>query len=161
MPQLTTGRHVAFSVTPYLDALSEGSDDSRYFAISALAMHASTPDALRDHVLICCFIEGEGTPPDAPVYFTGYCIGDVLEGRTDWNPDEVEELRGFVMHGPRFSEWLQDQFDALDSAIRNNPVWNSPLGIESDEIDVPAMKRAVIIRTAMNPDAMGKLRTPR
>ena len=161
MPQLKTGRHVAFSVNPYLDALSDGSDDSRYFAISTLVMHASTPDALRDHVLICCFIEGEGTPPDAPVYFTGYCIGDVLEGRTDWNPDEVDELRSFVMHEPRFTQWLQGQFDAIDSKIRNNPVWNSPLGIESDEIDVPAIKRAVIIKSATDPNAMSQLHTRR
>lgn len=161
MPQLKTGRHVAFSVTPYLDALSDDSDEVRYFAIIALAIHASSLDELRDHVLICCFVEGEGTPPDAPVHYTGYCIGDVLEGRTDWNPDEVDELRSFVMHEPRFTQWLQDQFDAIDTAIRNNPVWNSPLGIESDEIDGPAIKRAIIIKSAMDPNAMGQLRTPR
>lgn len=86
MPQLKSGRHVAVSASPYLDALAADKDESRYFAIVALRLHAGTPQALRDHLVIGYFGEDQGTPPDAPSYNSGYCVSDVLEGRSDWNP---------------------------------------------------------------------------
>ena len=122
MPQLKSGRHVAFSASPYLDALASEKDESKYFACVALRLHALTPEAMRDHLVIGYFIEGEGTPPNAPIYNAGYCIADVLQGRSDWSTDEVEELRQVVEHEPRFTLWLQEQFDDIDAAIRDNPI---------------------------------------
>jgi hypothetical protein len=68
MPQLKSGRHVALSVSPYLDALASDKDESKYFALVALRLGASTPQALRDHVVIGYFREDQGTPPNAPSY---------------------------------------------------------------------------------------------
>lgn len=42
MPQLKSGRHVALSASPYLDALAAERDETKYFAIVALRLHAST-----------------------------------------------------------------------------------------------------------------------
>lgn len=161
MPQLRSGRHVAFSASAYLDALASESDESKHFACVALRLHATTPEALRDHLVVCYFIEGEGTPPDAPAYNTGYCIADVLQGRSDWSADDVGELRHFVEHEPRFPPWLQVQFDDIDTAIRDNPIWGSELLKVRDSgnpIDVNVIKRAVIQKSAADPDAMRQLR---
>ncbi|MBL0028265.1 MAG: hypothetical protein IPO95_03995 [Rhodanobacteraceae bacterium] len=161
MPQLKSGRHVTFSTSPYLDALAAEKDEAKYFALFALRLYASTPEALRDHVVIGYFAEGEGTPPDAPSYNSGYCVADVLEGRTDWSPDEIEDLRQFMVHDPRFGAWLQAQFDDINVAIRDNQVWDSELlvnDVESNDIDVPLLKRAILRKSAMAPDAMRQLR---
>ena len=127
MPQLKSGRHVALSISPYLDALTAGSDESKYFAVLALRLSANSPQALRDQVVIGYFREGQGTPPDAPSYPSGYCVGDVLEGRSDWSPEEVAELRAFLDE-PRIVRWLQEQWDEIDEAIRNSPVWRRARG---------------------------------
>ncbi|MDG4596310.1 MAG: hypothetical protein P9F75_11595 [Candidatus Contendobacter sp.] len=160
MPQLKSGRHVALSASPYLDALISGPDESKYFAIVALCLNVPTPDALRDHLVVGYFVEGEGTPPDAQSYNSGYCVADVLEGRSDWSPEEVEEFRAFLTE-PRLGPWLQAQFDEINQAIQGNPVWASKLlenELASSDIDVPMIKRAIIQKSAMEPNAMAQLR---
>jgi hypothetical protein len=160
MPQLKSGRHVALSASPYLDALAAERDETKYFAIVALRLHASTPEALRDHLVIGYFVEGEGTPPHAPSYNSGYCVADALEGRIDWSADEIEEFRQFLDE-PRIGLWLQAQFDEINDAIRDNPVWDSEMlenDMDSDEIDVPMIKCAIIQKSAMEPGAMAQLR---
>lgn len=161
MPQLKSGRHVALSASPYLDALKSGPDESRYFAIVALRLHAATPLALRDHLVVGYFKEGEGRPPNAPCYDSGYCVADVLEGRSGWSADEVEEFRAYLTGDPRFGPWLQANLDELNQAIQDNPVWGSELldlDGESGTVDVPMLKRAIIQKSAMEPGAMAQLR---
>ena len=163
MPQLKSGRHVALSASPYLDALTSGSDESKYFAIVALRLNIATPEALRDHLVVGYFVAGEGIPPNAPSYNSGYCVADVLESRSDWSLDEVEEFRTFLTTEPRFGPWLQAQFDELNQAIQDNPVWGSELlenDLASNDIDVPMIKRAIIQKSAMEPNAMAQLRAP-
>jgi|CXWL01.1.fsa_nt_gi hypothetical protein len=163
MPQLKTGRHVALSASPYLDALASEKGESKYFAAVALRLHANTPRALCDHLVVGYFVEGQGTPPHAPSYNSGYCVADVLAGRSDWSVAEVEEFRQFLDE-PRVGIWLQTQFDELNDAIRDNPVWDSELlvnDVESDEFDVPMLKRAIIQKSAAEPKAMAQLRGAR
>ena len=160
MPQLKSGRHIALSASPYLNALAAEKDESRYFAIVALRAHASTPNALRDHLVIGYFEQGQRTPPDAPSYDSGFCVSDVLEGRSNWSADEVEEFRQ-LLEEPRMVNWLQTQFDEISDAIRDNMVWASELlanDLESDELDVPMLSRAVVQKSALQPDAMRQLR---
>ncbi len=158
MPQLKSGRHVALSASPYLDALAKEPDESKYFAMLALRVHANSAQALRDHLVIGYFVEGQGTPPDAPSYNSGYCVADVLEGRSDWSADEVEEFRQFLDE-PRIGAWLQAQFDEIDDAIRNNPVWGSELlDLGSGGIDAHSLKRAIVQKSALDADAMRQLR---
>lgn len=163
MPKLSSGRHVALSASPYLDALDGESDEAKYFAIVALRLHAGNPEALRDHLVIGYFVDDEGAPPNAPVRDSGYCVADVLAGRTDWSDDEIEEFRRFIDSDPRFGPWLQSQFDEINEAIRSNPVWRSDLLVndhESDGIDAPQMKRTIIQASAEDPGAMAQLRAP-
>jgi hypothetical protein len=161
MPQLRSGRHVALSAGPYLDALASGSDESKYFSVVALRLNSATPEALLKHLVVAYFVEGEGSPPHAPSYDSGYCVSDILEGLSDWSPDEVEEFREFLTSEPRFKPWLQAQFEELNQAIKDNPVWGSDLldnEFASDKIDVPMIKRAIIQKSAMEVGAMAQLR---
>ncbi len=163
MPQLKSGRHVALSASQYLDALSSGSDESRYFAIVALRLNCPTPEALRDHLVVFYFDETKGTPPNAPTYSSGYCLADILQNRANWSTEEVEDFRNFLTT-PRFGPWLQDQFDELSQTIQNNQIWGAELlesNPESNEIDVSMLKRAIILKSAMQPDAMAQLRAVR
>ena len=127
MPQLRSGRHVGFSADPYVDAVSHGSDEQKYATMLSLRLQVGSVEKLREQIFIVGFRIDQGTPPDAPRYLTGYTIGDVLAHRADWLDDEVEELREFVAANPRFQVWLHEQYDHLDAAIRQSPVWQSPL----------------------------------
>ena len=62
MPQLKSGRHVALSASPYLDALSSEKDEARYFAILALRVHANSPETLRDHLPVSPVAAVSGRP---------------------------------------------------------------------------------------------------
>lgn len=151
MPQLKSGRHVSLSLSPYLDALASGPDEAKYFAVVALRLNAPTPEALLNHVVIGYFREGQGAPPDAPSYNSGHCVDDVLEGRTDWRPEEVEEFREFLT-GPRVVPWLQIQWDGLNQAIQNCSIWSLEGGEQS------FVECAIIQNSALMPNAMGQLR---
>lgn len=160
MPQLKSGRHVALSATRYLDALSFGSAEVKLFAIVALRIHAPSPQALCDHLLIEYFREGEGTPPDAPSFDSGYCVADVLEGRAGWRPDEVDELRR-ILDEPRFRGWLQGQFDEIERAIHHDPVLGPARPGEDpilDAIDLPMPVRSHVQDFATAADSMRQIR---
>jgi hypothetical protein len=165
MPRLSTGRHVALGVNPYLDALSCGSDEQRYFAIAALRLHAGTPEALLPHVAVVYFVDGDREPPNAPAYCSDYSVADVLEGRSDWSSDEVEEFRRFISDDQRVRPWLETRFAEIDKAIRTNAVWESDLLVndddEADEISAAMIRRAIIHASAVAPDALAALRRTR
>jgi hypothetical protein len=151
---------VALGVYPYLDALASDSDEQRYFAIVALRLHASTPSALLRHVAIIYFVDGKGEPPNAPACSSGYNVADVLEGRSDWRPVEVEEFRRFIEDDARVRPWLEKHFAELDHAIQHNAVWQSELlADDDDEDDISAamIRRAIIQASAAAPDALAQL----
>lgn len=163
MPQLKSGRHYALSAMHYLDALASEKPQTRYYAMLALRLHALTPGALRDHLAVGYFIDGEGAPPDAPCYNAGYCVADVLEGRAGWTQAEIDECRNFLESDSRFAQWLQEQHDQINVAIRDNPVWNSPLCVISDDddpaTDIFAVLRTAVMRAALDPESMRHLRS--
>lgn len=158
MPQLRSGRHVGLCTSPYLDAIRSGPEPSTYFAIVALRIHAPSPAELLHHTLIVYFHEDEGTPPDAPAYRSGYCVGDILDGRSDWSADEVAEFRAWLKND-QSQRWLQAQFDEIDQEIRDNPIWDSYF-VQSDD-PVMRIKRAVVLKSASEPTSMTALRRPR
>lgn len=161
MPQLRSGRHFALSINPYLEVLTTGADTQRYFAAVALRLNALDPQALQKHLVVLYFVEGQGTPPNAPSYDSGFSVIEVLNGEANWTAEEIEELRQFMASDQRFAAWLQDRFQVLDEAIRENDVWEAPLldnDLSSDAIDVPMIKRVAIRKAALEPTAMRQLR---
>ncbi len=161
MPQLPSGLRVAVSISPYLDALDEDNENAAYYAVIALSLHASTPEDLMRHAVVG--VIPEGLPVDGTAYRTGYCVADILEGRSDWSAEDVEAFREFLA-SDRVRVWLAEDFAELMAAIREHPVWQSPLceGFHDPErLDVPALKRAVIGKSAMESSSMAFLRRPR
>jgi len=161
MPQLKSGRHVGLTICPYLDLLATGTQEQRYFALVTLRLNAAKPEALLGHLVVMYF---EGNPPDAPAYSSPYCAADIMEGRSDWLPSEVDEFIEWLTENTAFAPWLRGQFDDLNRAIQENSVWESPLmenDLDSDLVDEPMIKRAAIHRAALLPDAMIRLRSSR
>lgn len=158
MPQLPSGLRVALSVSPYQDALLVDNENSAYYAVLALLFHASTPEDLLRQAVVG--VIPEGLPDTGPAYRSGYCVVDVLEGRSDWSSDDIGAFREFL-GTERVQAWLQQEFDALMKAVQEHPVWQSPLceGFDDTErIDAAALKRAVICRTVQDPASMAELR---
>lgn len=75
MPQLKSGRHVALSASPYLDALSSEKDEARYFAILALRVHANSPETLRDHLPVSPVAAVSGRPRSLRGTLIGLIVG--------------------------------------------------------------------------------------
>ncbi len=124
MPQLKSGRHVALTIEPLLDRLRYGDDCAIYGRIIAYRMRVSSPQDLVRLIDVGEYRAGEGTPPDAPCYFAGYTVGEVLDGHPDWTASEIEELREFVETAPRCQAWLEEQMRIIEGIIRDSLVWN-------------------------------------
>jgi hypothetical protein len=132
MPQLKSGRHVAISASTLLEAITNGSDESKTFAIMTMRLHVHSPAQLRDHLIVGCFKDGEGDPldPETICHHSGFNVGKVLAGKADWSQDEIDELRIWLDTNPKIEPWLQQQYDDIDAAIQNNTVWQSPLWVD-------------------------------
>lgn len=106
MPQLTSGRHIALLIEPFRDALASADANLRLFAAIALRTYAATAQALLRETGIAYYETGQGDPPNAPHYYSGLCVADILDGRVDWSPDEVQDFRAFTQEA-RLTEWMQ------------------------------------------------------
>jgi hypothetical protein len=132
MPQLKSGRHVAISASPLFDRIEHGSDANVTYTIVAIRLSVGTPKQLRDYLTVAYFQEGEGQPPDAPAYDSGYTVGEVLEGKAGWTEDEIRELTQWMDTDPQHARWLTEQLDEINKAIRESKVWESPLWGDED-----------------------------
>ncbi|HET8941534.1 MAG TPA: hypothetical protein VFN13_06070 [Rudaea sp.] len=157
MPMLKSGRHVALSASPYVDLLkSQYSDDNRiYFTIVAIRLNIPSSEQLRDHLVVGYF-RPEGEPPNAPSYYSGYCVADIFSGRSDWSQDEIEEFGAWIESDERFEPWLVAQFDEINAAIQESFIWNSPLLADDD---VALVKRRLIEKAALEPASMEQIRS--
>lgn len=130
MPQLHSGRHFGLAPSTILQQITEGTDESRSAWMMQFRTLIRTPIALLDTVGILYFREDEGTPPHAPTYYSGWLVGDVRAGKSDWTSAEVTEFEAWLQENPRLQTWLQAEFDRIDEAIKTSPVWQSPLWMD-------------------------------
>src|SRR5688500_15820854 len=106
MPQLRSGRHFAVH-SPWLEGLTTGSDEQKFMRMTWFRLNVPSAERLRDHLLVLYFREGEGTPPDAPRYSSGFYVNDVLAGKAGWSDDELAEFRDWVAHDTRLAAWTE------------------------------------------------------
>jgi hypothetical protein len=132
MPQLKSGRHVGISASPLLDLLKTGTPESVTFAIMAYRTQVSSPQKLRDYLTVGYFREGEGGPPKAQSYNSGFLVKDVLEGKAGWSDEEVAEFINWLDTNPGINDFLAREFEALNVAIRDSLVWDTPLWTDDD-----------------------------
>jgi hypothetical protein len=136
MPQLKSGRHVALSASPLLDRLSFGSDTSVSAIIVAYRLNVNSPRDLLNFVTVGYFREGEGTPPNAPSYSSGFSVSEVLAGKAGWSQDEIDEFNDWLNSNEKLNVWLEEQFESINIAIRDSLVWETPLWSD-DQSELP------------------------
>lgn len=136
MPQLKSGRHVTLSASPLLNQIKFGSDVSVSATIMAYRLTVTSPQQLRDYLTVGYFREGEGSPPDAPSYHSGFLVRDVLSGKAGWSQEEVSEFEEWLDTNSKINGWLIEQFNELNAAIRDNLVWQTPFWTD-DETEKP------------------------
>lgn len=132
MPRLKSGRHVSLSASPLLDKIRYGSDASVSAAIMAFRLSVSSPQQLRDFLTVGYFREGEGNPPNAPSYSSGFSVKDVLEGKAGWTEEEIHEFENWLSASPEVNQWLSEQFKEIDAVIRNHVVWGTSFWADNE-----------------------------
>lgn len=137
MPQLKSGRYVGLAPSPLLALIKFGSDTSVSAAIIAYRLSISSPQQLRDYLTIAYYRQcDENPPPDALSYDSGFLVKDVLEGKADWSEDEIREFDNWLTANPKVEMFLTEQFDKINTAIRDSVVWTTPLWTD-DESEEP------------------------
>ncbi len=155
--KLTTGRHVAISVQPYIRAVTTGTDTSMYFAVTTIRLHAPQPEKLCGYLAVGCLDELESTGAEPIWRDSSYGVDDILEGKTDWTSSEVEEFRSLIDSG-NFQSWLKDADIELDTAIKDSPLWQTELMHIGEEVDSSACMRVLVSKAAMESNGMVGLR---
>ena len=137
MPQLKSGRHVGLSASPLLEKLKFGTDVQVSTVIMAFRMAVPSAEQLKGYLSVAYFREGEGTPPDAPSYYSGFQVRDVLDGKAGWSEEEIREFDTWLDTDLKIKEWISGEFDAINATIRDNMVWSAPLWTddESQKLD--------------------------
>lgn len=135
MPQLKSGRHVALSASPLIDQLKFGTDVEISAVVIAYRLTISSAHQLRDFLTVGYFREGE-EPPEARSYNSGFLVKDVLAGKADWSQEEIQEFEAWLNANTKLNDWLTEQFNSINVAIRDNLVWDSPFWID-DESERP------------------------
>lgn len=158
--RLRSGRQIALTADPYLDLLASDSDETRYFAIVVIRLNVATPIALSSQLVVCYFGESRNAL-DSFYFNSGYCVADIFEGHSDWDSEEIKELKALLEDQLRVAPWVQAQFDEIDRAIRENPVWQSKLLMDqgkSNAITAADLIQTAILNSALESGAMAQLR---
>jgi hypothetical protein len=128
MPQLkSSGRHFGLDTGALLDATRTGTDEQKYTFVLSYRLSVAKPQDLCNFLPVIYFKDGEGAPPNAPMYRSGFLVKDVMEGRAGWSVEEVEELTRWLKTDERLQSWLEVHFEEIGAAIRSSPLWKSDL----------------------------------
>jgi hypothetical protein len=132
MPQLKSGRHVGFSASPILDKINFGTDVETSALIMTYRLAISSPQQLIGFLSVAYFREGQGEPPNAPAYNSGFMIKDALDGKAGWSQEEVDEFDLWLKTDPKFQIWLAKEYDTVNKAIQKSLVWDTPLWTDDE-----------------------------
>lgn len=125
MPKLRSGREFALSISPIIDGLHHNEHDAVAAWVTTFRLEVSAPRDLLPWVPIGYFHDGHGGP-DGLTYDSGLRVRDVVDGRADWTPEEVEEFRQWISTHRRLDDWLAECLQDINEAIRALPIWNDP-----------------------------------
>lgn len=78
----------------------------------------TSPRRMADYLDVIYFEEGQGTPPDAPMFSSGHLVVDVIEGRAGWCSDEIQELNDLLSGDPRIVAFLDQIHTELMGKIK-------------------------------------------
>ena len=123
MPKLSSGRHVAIVPIALVDLFRYAEHETFYRRVLFFRLRVRKPADLLRSIPVVRFDETRGEPPNAPACRTGFNVADVLDGKTDWSAQEVDEFRHWLDTDPRLAGELQAAFDEINDVIRDSPFW--------------------------------------
>lgn len=125
MPKLKSGRHVGVESSTLLNAVKFGTPEEIYFFVLAYRLSVKGPEDICQILPIIYFEEGQGEPPNAPMYRSGFLVQDVLAGKAGWTAEEISEFDLWLKKNEQLNAWLLANFQEIDEAIKNSLLWNS------------------------------------
>jgi hypothetical protein len=135
MPKLKSGRHVGVGAEDLVRQLS-GTSEQVYAFVLAYRLSVRKPEDLLG-IMPVVYYRGEGGPPDAEPYRSGFLVQDVLSGKAGWTPDEISEFRQWLETNEQLVATLTADFRAVEEAIRKSPLWDSELITDKPETTTP------------------------
>lgn len=159
MPRLKSGRQVEVSFA----AIHEVLEDKPGTSIGCgwiVGMKLAMLKNLTDAGGVMYFRENQGVPPDAPTYYSGFTVGDLRAGRSDWSDEEVAELCDFLEKEPRAQAWIEAQLEPVRNHLRDKPAWGSESSLKdlSDATLAACLrKRAAVTKSVTEQDVIGEL----
>jgi hypothetical protein len=127
MPKLRSGRHFGLETVNLAEGARTGTNEQMYAFVVAYRLSVSKPQDLCQFLPVIYFKEGEGEPPNAPMYRSEFLVKNVVEGKAGWSPEEIEELQQWLLTNEDLQSWLEVNFEEINEAIKNSPLWDSEL----------------------------------
>lgn len=133
MPLLSSGRHVAVEPVDFAKFVKFGTDVQVLAFITAYRLEVKEPGDLAKSLQVFYFKDGEGTPPNAPTYPSGYSVDEVLAGKAGWTEQEIREFANWLASDSALNRFLRETFNEVHSAIIASPLWDSELMTDEPE----------------------------
>jgi hypothetical protein len=125
MPKLKSGRHFGLAPSNLAHAATSGTPEQMYAFALTYRLEVKKPEDLCNFLPVIYYKEGEGEPPKAPAYDSGFLVMHVLDGKAGWSEDEINELRKWLSENKKLQDFLEKNFNEIDLAIKNSPLWRS------------------------------------
>jgi hypothetical protein len=123
MPKLKSGRHIAVESPDLAEKLKSGTSDEIYSLVVLYRLNVRTPEDIIPLLSVVYFKE-QGDPPRSP-FRSGFLIQDVLEGKSEWAPEEISEFREWLDGNQKLKAAVAVEFEEINKAIKDSLVWDS------------------------------------
>jgi hypothetical protein len=133
MPKLKSGRHVGLEPRSLLNAVKFGTPEEIYFFVLTYRLSVHGPEDICQILPVIYFEHGQGEPPNAPKYRSGFLVQDVLSGKAGWATEEISEFDLWLKENEPLNAWLSANFQEIDEAIKNSLLWNSEFMTDDKE----------------------------
>lgn len=125
MPKLKSGRHVGIEPSSLLNAVKFGTPEEIYIFVLTYRLSVKGPEDICQILPVIYFEEGQGEPPNAPKYRSGFLVQDVLTGKAGWTAEEISEFYLWMKENEQLNAWLLANFQEIDEAIKSSLLWGS------------------------------------
>lgn len=133
MPLLSSGRHVAVEPVDLAEFVKFGTDVQVLAFITAYRLQVREPRDIANAFPVFYFKDGEGIPPNAPTYPSGYSVAEVLAGDAGWTEQEISDFTKWLADDPALNCLLRETFNEVHQAIVASPLWDSELMTDEPE----------------------------
>jgi hypothetical protein len=136
MPKLKSGRHVGVEPASLLNTVKFGSPEEIYSFVLTYRLSVHGPEDICQILPVIYFEDGNGEPPNAPMYRSGFSVQDVLSGKAGWTSEEISEFDLWLKENKQLNAWLASNYKEIDEAIKSSLLWNSKFITDGKETGV-------------------------